>query len=178
MIPLFARRPSMYLCVSGGVEAFPAAQVRNTVKEPDTLLELNIGLMCNSLAMLQPFVRHHIPRLAYRLFGTSRSGYGGSTRQNNNKSNNRVSKVTISSSNKGMSTMHSGRWTGRGRSENYMLHSVGKSGAPASELTVLDRVEDNNKIQITSEFEVIKTTKRDNAKHDTSSERRIMDDSS
>ncbi|KXJ90080.1 hypothetical protein Micbo1qcDRAFT_184183 [Microdochium bolleyi] len=34
-------------------------------------LELNFGIICNCLAMLQPFLRAHMPRVARKLMGTS-----------------------------------------------------------------------------------------------------------
>lgn len=59
-----------------------------------------------------------------------------------------------------------------------MLHSVGKSGTLASELTVLGNIEDGNRIHITSDSEVVEGAKRDASGHDTASECGIMDDSS
>ncbi|KAH7016348.1 uncharacterized protein B0I36DRAFT_254266 [Microdochium trichocladiopsis] len=75
------------LTLSSACVVFPlirTAYIQAFVDDPDvtwsqctmatwTILEINVGVICNSLAMLKPFVRHHMPGLARRLFGGSKN---------------------------------------------------------------------------------------------------------
>ncbi|KAH7025079.1 uncharacterized protein B0I36DRAFT_376790 [Microdochium trichocladiopsis] len=148
------------------------------------ILELNIGLICNSMAMLRPFVRQHMPRLGEKLFGSGVTGPSSHPSDNSN-SRSRIAgrdrtQTTVTAAAGGGGGGGGGstrvpfheRWAGRGRSDNYMLHSIGKSGMPPSDMAVLEAQQENHgKIQITSEIEVSKSG-------ESSSERRIMYDSS
>ncbi|KAI1339651.1 hypothetical protein F5Y15DRAFT_66092 [Xylariaceae sp. FL0016] len=65
-------------------------------------LELNLGVICNCLVSLMPFVRRHLPRVA-RLLGDTSSG--PSAQRGSSKANPRA-------------------WCGEHSSGNYRLHSI------------------------------------------------------
>jgi hypothetical protein len=69
-----------------------------------SLLEMNLGILCNSLAALKPFVRRHMPN------------FFSKTGSNNYDANASSSYAKGSKASKG----------GRGWGHSYQLHSVGK----------------------------------------------------
>ncbi|KAK4149764.1 puromycin-sensitive aminopeptidase [Chaetomidium leptoderma] len=100
------------------------AYVRVMVDNPDvtftqcsaavwSLLEMNLGILCNSLAALKPFVRHHLPTL----FSTTDGDSGG-----NNQSDSYAN--TKNKRSKGGGS----KGGARGWGHSYQLHSVGGGG--------------------------------------------------
>ncbi|KAH7028951.1 uncharacterized protein B0I36DRAFT_244149 [Microdochium trichocladiopsis] len=154
-------------------------------------LELNFGIICNCLAMLQPFLRAHMPRLADKIMGTGGSvdsphgdgGGGGRHHHHNNKERGMMGDenlVTIGKLSARRPWLRGDRGT-----HSYVLHSIDKSNMRSSleEAGGGDNgaaaAADGSRgpIRVTDEVRVeISRTKGD--KEDTASERRMMDDSS
>lgn len=129
-------------------------------------LELNFGIICNCLAMLQPFLRAHMPRLADRIMGTSGSHDSPRRGPGDDRSPDDTL-VTIGKHNVRRPWLRGDRGT-----HSYVLHSIDKA----------DAREDGrgggsgDAIRVTDEFAVDVSRAR-TGKDDTASERRIMGDS-
>ncbi|KAM7219432.1 puromycin-sensitive aminopeptidase [Rhypophila decipiens] len=104
------------------------AYVRAMVDNPDvtftqcsaavwSLVEMNLGVLCNSLAVMKPFIRRHLPKLL------SLTGSNGGSGKNTDGSYAKKSKSKTSG-------LHSkgSRW-----GHSYQLHSVGKAGSKMDE---------------------------------------------
>lgn len=108
------------------------AYVRAMVDNPDvtftqcsaavwSLVEMNLGVMCNSLAALKPFLRRHLPSL---LSLTGTNGSGSKTPGDGSYAKKSKSKSALHS--KGS------RW-----GHSYQLHSVGKAGSGMDDSTMV-----------------------------------------
>jgi hypothetical protein len=75
-----------------------------------SLLEMNLGILCNSLAALKPFVRQHFPTL----FSTN--GWGSSGRKTDEGAGG----------GSGAYAKRGGKKSSRAWGHSYQLHSVGK----------------------------------------------------
>lgn len=152
-----------------------------------SICELTVGIICNALAMMQPFMRRYLPGVAKRMFGSSAKGQSGYSRNNNGRSapTGPHASTTIVAG----TSAFGGRRTGHGRGgggDDYVLHSVSKAETPTGddEDAKYHRGRDveNGKIKITSEYVITESTPRgplSRCKDDASSEseRRIMYDS-
>lgn len=93
-------------------------------------VELNVGLICNCLAMLKPFVRRHLPWLVSLVGGTSNAA------ASYNKQ--------ASGANAG-GAFSAGGWRADGVNHSYQLHSVDRGR---------DSPMDKNNVVIVDEFRV------------------------
>lgn len=161
-----------------------SAYVRTYTDSPDTtwnqalmsvwaILEINIGLICNSLMMLKPFVRHHMPAFASRLFGRStQSGAGGSDHRSNGNGGNSSDRYGRTAAAAGLH----GSSGGRRRTDSYILHSIDKAET-SDDYDKMGSIEshrrDGGNICVNSMDEPIGIA---HGGGDSSSERRIMHD--
>ncbi|KAJ0123660.1 hypothetical protein J7T55_012126 [Diaporthe amygdali] len=109
------------------------AYVRAMINNPDVLytqgsaavwsaVEINIGILCNCLAMLKPFVRRHLPWLV-SLVGSGADGSSASEGAKAKDSGVRCSRFRRSGAKSGGSGAAGAVGAGAG---NYQLHSFGR----------------------------------------------------
>lgn len=109
------------------------AYVRAMINNPDVLytqgsaavwsaVEINIGILCNCLAMLKPFVRRHLPWLV-SLVGSGADGSSASEGAKAKDSGVRFSRFRRSGAKSGGSGAAGAVGAGAG---NYQLHSFGR----------------------------------------------------
>lgn len=127
-------------------------------------VELNIGILCNCLAMLRPFVRRHMVWLASIVGGGGGSSGGGGGSAG-------YSKKGLSSGGGNKSAFGS-PWRGDADGHGYQLHSVGRAKMlPGEEEGGMGA---DKGIVVVDEFHVQYGGKRENS--DGSSTENILDD--
>lgn len=103
-----------------------------------SVVEINLGIMCNSLALLKPLMRRYLPRLM--MSGSGRGSSPGSSGVNNKRR-------SAGKSNKPC------QWSGATAAGSYQLHSIdrtggGGGGASGGDDTSRSRVGDKKKAAI------------------------------